>query len=83
MPLQQVYYKHHLEICYCLEGEATLIDLPTNTEHSIRPGSLWAAPDHQPFRFIAHQATRLVCVFSPALVGSEVNDADGSFPLLS
>ncbi|MEM6380235.1 MAG: ectoine synthase [Bacteroidota bacterium] len=76
-------YKHHKEICYCLEGEATLVDLENGIEHTIKPGSLWAATNHEKFRFIAHKPTRLISIFDPALVGPETNDEEGSFPLLS
>lgn len=76
------HYKHHKEICYCLEGDATLIDLDNNIEHHIKPGSLWAAVGHEKFRFIANKPTRLISIFDPALIGPETNDEEGSFPLL-
>jgi L-ectoine synthase len=31
-------YKHHMEACYCLEGEAELTDLATGEQHDLRPG---------------------------------------------
>ena len=75
-------YRHHVEVCYCLEGEATLEELATGRVHAVRPGTLWAAAKGERFRFRALAPTRLVSVFTPALVGPEVNDQEGSFPLL-
>ena len=33
-------YKHHLEACYCLEGEAELVDLASGERHAIAPGTM-------------------------------------------
>jgi L-ectoine synthase len=76
-------YKHHTEVCYCLEGRAVVVDFETGETHQIEPGTLWVARKQQRFRFTATERTRLITVFMPALVGPEVNDADGSFPLLT
>lgn len=73
-------YKHHVEACYCLEGRATLEELATGIVHEVGPGFLWAATEHERFRFTAHEPTRLISVFVPPLTGREVNDAEGSFP---
>jgi L-ectoine synthase len=75
-------YKHHVEIGYCLEGEATITELATGVVHVIKPGSLFAAARGERFRWRSDQPTRLITIFNPALAGPEVNDADGSFPLL-
>ena len=75
-------YQHHSEVGYCLEGRATLEDLVTGEVHDIVPGSLWLAHKGERFRFVALEPTRLITIFTPALVGPEVNDMDGSFPLL-
>ncbi|MFO0997055.1 MAG: ectoine synthase [Alphaproteobacteria bacterium] len=77
-----IQYKNHVEVCYCLEGEATLEDFETGQIHRIRPGTLWALPKHERHRFTAKGAVRLVSIFVPALVGAETWDEDGSFPLL-
>ena len=75
-------YQHHSEVGYCLEGLATLEDLATGEIHDITPGSLWLAHKGERFRFVALETTRLITIFTPALVGPEVNDENGSFPLL-
>jgi L-ectoine synthase len=73
-------YKHHLEACYLLAGEAELTDLTTGETHALRPGSLYALDQHDRHRLRVQTDLRLVCVFNPALTGGEVHDADGSFP---
>ena len=73
-------YKHHLEACYCLEGEAELVDLASGERHRIAPGTMYALDEHDRHTITVQQDLRLVCVFNPALTGAEVHDADGSFP---
>jgi len=73
-------YKHHLEACYCLEGEAELTDLSTGEQHAIRPGTAYALDEHDRHTLSVRTDMRLVCVFNPALTGAETHDADGSFP---
>jgi L-ectoine synthase len=73
-------YKHHLEACYCLEGEAELVDLTTGERHAIGPGAMYALEAHDRHTLTVQRDLHLVCVFNPALTGGEVHDADGSFP---
>jgi len=73
-------YKHHFEACYCLEGEAELVDLASGERHRIAPGTMYALDEHDRHTITVRQDLRLVCVFNPALTGAEVHDADGSFP---
>lgn len=76
----KLQYKHHLEACYCLEGEAELVDLADGASHTIRPGTMYALDAHDRHTLRVQQDLHLVCVFNPALTGGEVHDADGSFP---
>jgi L-ectoine synthase len=73
-------YKHHLEACYCLEGEADLTNLATGQQYDLRPGSMYALDQHDRHTLRVQTDLRLVCVFNPALTGRETHDADGSFP---
>ena len=73
-------YKHHLEACYCLEGEAELVDLADGARHPIGPGTMYALDAHDRHTLTVRQDLHLVCVFNPALSGAETHDADGSFP---
>jgi L-ectoine synthase len=73
-------YRHHLEACYCLEGEAVVEDLSTGTRHRIVAGTLYALNQHDRHVVRVSETLRLVCVFNPPLTGAETHDASGSFP---
>jgi L-ectoine synthase len=73
-------YRHHLEACYCLEGEAELTDLASGERHAIRPGTVYALDQHDRHTLQVKTDLHLVCVFNPALSGAETHDAEGSFP---
>ncbi|KIN63626.1 putative L-ectoine synthase [Sulfitobacter noctilucicola] len=75
-------YKNHVEACYCIAGTGTVIELSSGTRHEITPGVLYAPDNHD--RHEVHvpadgEALKLICVFSPALEGTEVHGPDGSY----
>lgn len=76
-----LWYKHHLEACFCVEGAAVLENLDTGETYEIEPGTLYALDRHDRHRLRTLERTRLICVFTPALTGREVHDADGSYSL--
>lgn len=78
----RMHYKNHIEAVYCLAGEGRLIDLADNTAHPIMPGTLYVLDKHDAHSVTAKSELVLVCVFAPALHGTEKHDADGSYPLL-
>ncbi|MEO8252100.1 MAG: ectoine synthase [Chloroflexota bacterium] len=73
-------YRHHLEACYCLAGEAELTDLASGERHAIRPGTMYALDQHDRHTLVVRRDLHLVCIFNPSLTGGETHDADGSFP---
>jgi L-ectoine synthase len=75
----RLHYRHHLEACYCIEGEAEIEDLDSGERHVIRPGVVYALDRHDRHVLRAVTATRLVCVFNPPLSGRETHDADGGY----
>ena len=79
---QTMQYKNHVEANLIVEGEGDLTDLATGTVHRLRPGTMYALDRHDRHRIDAITDMRIVCVFSPALVGPETHDADGSYPIL-
>lgn len=78
-----MWYKNHLEAVYCIEGEGKLEDRETGEVHSIAPGTLYALDKHDRHVLTATTDLRMICVFNPPLVGSELHDKDGSYPDLS
>jgi len=78
---ESLWYKHHLEACFCVEGEAEVEDLESGEVHQIRPGTLYALDRHDRHRLRTKTRVRLICVFTPALRGDETHDDDGSYLL--
>lgn len=63
-------YRHHLEACYCIEGQGEIEDLDGNV-HRLEPGVMYALDRHDQHYLRAETTLRLVCVFSPPLEGHE------------
>jgi L-ectoine synthase len=63
-------YKRHLEACYCVEGEGEVEDLAGNVL-PIVPGTMYALDKNDCHYLRAKTTLRLICVFSPALTGTE------------
>lgn len=76
----EIEYRHHLEACYCLEGEAEITELATGRAWPIRPGTAYALDAHDRHRIDVRSALRLVCVFNPPLSGRETHDEHGGYP---
>lgn len=66
-------YKSHFEVCYCISGIGEVIEANGGGRHVLRPGTMYALEQHDPHCLIAYaeEDLRLICVFSPALVGNE------------
>lgn len=79
---QQMQYKNHVEANLVIEGRGNVTDLATGAVHALEPGTMYTLDKHDRHRIDALTDMRLVCVFTPALVGPETHDADGSYPLL-
>lgn len=69
-----IQYRHHVEACYCVEGEGE-IELDGKV-YPIKPGTMYAPNNHDThyLRASKDKALRLICVFSPALAGPEKHD---------
>ncbi len=75
-----LWYKHHIEANYVIEGEGVLEDLDTGLTHALEPGVMYCLDKHDRHRIVSKTRMRMVCVFNPALVGGEVHDEDGAYP---
>jgi len=76
-----IEYKNHLEACYCIEGKGSVIELD-GTEHPIEVGTMYALDKRDPHYLLASddEDLRLVCMFTPALVGDESHDFNSDDP---
>lgn len=74
--IEAVYgYDNHIEIAYCLEGAAVIIDHSSGSETQIESGVMWVAEKGARFTFKASLPTRLICVFTPPFEGNETGFA--------
>jgi len=73
-------YRHHLEACYVVSGSMDITDLATGREHAVGQGGVYALDQHD--RHIARSpgGARLVCIFNPALRGTERHVGGGYEP---
>jgi L-ectoine synthase len=76
---QNLHYKNHLEANYCIAGEGEVEDVATGKVWPLKPGTLYVLDRHDPHIIRAHSDLNLICVFTPALTGTETHDADGSY----
>lgn len=72
-------YRRHLETCYCVEGTGSVIDAD-GVSHPLSPGTLYALDQHDAHFLLADPGNdlRLICMFTPALTGSETHSLDSS-----
>lgn len=78
-----IWYRHHLEAVYCMDGTGEVTLLDSDERIPIRPGTMYALNGHERHLLRAETDLRMLCVFTPALTGREVHDEDGVYPLLT
>lgn len=76
-----IWYKHHVEAVYCIEGEGEIELTGEDIVYPIKPGTMYALNGHEKHYLRAKSNMRLVCVFNPPCTGKETHDKDGSYPL--
>ncbi|PJE51143.1 MAG: L-ectoine synthase [Candidatus Yanofskybacteria bacterium CG10_big_fil_rev_8_21_14_0_10_36_16] len=80
----RLHYTNHIETVYCVSGNGEVEDLTTKKRHKIEEGVMYVLDKHDDH--ILHGGTedmRLICIFTPALVGNERQDESGSFPIMN
>ena len=75
-----LWYKHHWEANYILEGNGILTDLETNEHQILSPGTLYVVGPEDRHRVRAETDLHLLCVFNPPLYGDELHDSEGTLP---
>ena len=78
---QRLEYKNHVEANYCIEGEGEVEEVATGRTWPLVPGTMYVLDAHDAHVIRARTDMRLLCVFTPALTGTETHDADGSYNL--
>lgn len=78
----ELEYKNHIEANLVIAGEGAVLDMAAGTEHPLSPGVMYTLDAHDRHRLRTTTDMTVVSIFSPAIVGTEVHDVDGSYPLL-
>ena len=77
-----IWYQNHLEAVYCISGEGEVETLDDGKVHEIRPGVIYLLDKHDNHLLRAGKTDMVMaCVFNPPLVGDEVHDENGVYPL--
>ena len=76
----EMWYRHHVEAVYCIEGEGELEDKTDGTVYPISAGTMYALNGNEKHILRAKTRLRMVCVFNPPVTGQEVHDEDGAYP---
>lgn len=77
-----LWYKHHLESVYCIEGDGEVETLADNKVHKIKANTIYALDQHDEHLLRANTDMRMVCVFNPPVTGQEIHDEDGAYQLV-
>ena len=80
---QTFEYKNHKEANLIIDGQGNVTDETTGKVYALKPGSMYMLDKHEKHTIEAQTDMRLVCVFTPALIGPETHDEEGSYPLLA
>lgn len=76
-------YRNHLEAVYCVAGRGSIEVVDTKEVFTIEDGTVYALDRNDEHILRAETEMRMVCVFRPALVGREIHDASGAYPLMT
>ncbi len=75
-------YRNHLEAVYCVGGTGSIEVVATGEVFPISDGTMYALDKHDEHILRAQTELRMVCVFNPPVVGTEVHDETGAYPLV-
>jgi len=74
-----LWYKHHIEAVYCIEGEGEVETTEDGTVYPIKAGSVYLLNGNERHLLRAKSKMRMVCVFNPPVTGAEIHDEDGAY----
>ncbi|HEX7025792.1 MAG TPA: ectoine synthase [Gammaproteobacteria bacterium] len=76
-----IWYQNHLESVYCISGEGEIETCEDGKIYKILPGTIYILDKHDEHILRARTEMQMACVFNPALIGNEVHDEKGVYPL--
>ncbi|GAA1480397.1 ectoine synthase [Gordonia sinesedis] len=81
--VNEFHYANHVEAVWLVEGEGTLTDRETGETYPLAPGTMYLLDGHERHTVKADTQMRMLCVFNPPVVGTEVHDENGVYPLVA
>lgn len=78
-----IWYQHHLEGVYCVEGVGSVELIPSGETFRIEPGTLYALNKNDEHWLRAETDLHLICTFNPPLVCDETHDANGVYAIVA
>ncbi|GAA4395490.1 ectoine synthase [Tsukamurella soli] len=81
--VNEFHYANHIEAVWVVEGEGTLLDRETGTSYPLAPGTMYLLNKHDRHTVTTRTRMRMLCVFDPPVVGTEVHDEYGVYPLVA
>lgn len=77
----RIHYQNHLEAVWCIEGDGEIETIADGKKHALGPGVVYALDQHDEHWLRGgSKALRVICVFNPPLIGTEVHDQNGVYP---
>ena len=76
----EMCYEHHLVSRLWLADKGSIEDLSAGVAHPISPGTIYALDQHDAHVLRSETELELVCVFNPALTGTEHRAPGGGYP---
>ena len=83
--VNEFHYANHVEAVWLVEGEGTLLDRETGVEYPLAPGTMYLLDGNERHTVTVDEngPMRMLCVFNPPVVGTEVHDENGVYPLVA
>ena len=75
-----LWYKHHWEANHILAGTGEVTDLTSGQSWKLEPGMAYCVGPRYRHKLSASTDLHLLSFFSPALLGDEMHDSDGTLP---
>lgn len=75
-----IWYKHHLESVYCIEGKGEIETVADGKKYELKPGTIYILNKNDEHYLRAEETLRMMCVFNPPITGKEVHGDDGAYP---
>ncbi|ALG84497.1 ectoine synthase [Gordonia phthalatica] len=80
--VNEFHYANHIEAVWLVEGKGSLLDRETGEVYPLAAGSMYLLNGHERHTVTVEEQMRMLCVFNPPVVGTEVHDENGVYPLV-